>query len=629
MIPDKDLVDFLSNLQVNDLINSSVVELLINTHIQNKSLFYWFNATLYENLSHNKKNIEFLNLFGNSHRTLFDLLAYIVIHLDTILDKFDARHMVKWILPLQEKKDTLQYQQNVNIINLSNSLCQANVSNINTDDIETLTNTLPLIKSHNALIIGRFLKLCPYKIYYPVDNEKYPIQRSLLYNIFLKLGVDMTDTSNDLTIRVHNFLESIKSEIDEKEFMNIFNSVLTDDGEVHKLLYQIGLSYIKIKRKIHAKYDYFMNEFENSIIPALIKKYPEYDEVSIQYKSIPLCKTPKFCDSDDIQPETVIDVFKNYPRFLKESVNINDLKFCPIQVNYIISLFPFYDNKVFFIENDIIKCEDIITNDEPQINMMKFKDIKNIISFNGDYDSFKNTIQLFNLSYEEVLGYIRSIYENRGFKCSVIIAELLNYHINTNFNTIGMYDLISKLSVTDQKFIDQERACQFEHYKVETPVIINTLLKNTPTNIITHNIKFDDLENILYKMDNYQTTEDKLIIASRTNYNCIPLIKYLRTNTNNKYTNNIYLLLLYSSAPQNLKNLIYKNIIPTHHQFPSNIETINENPQLLNFPPTLETLSLKNLLLMNNSKLKCLALLDYYKNTRDVDVLQYISSKIE
>ncbi|UVX94938.1 hypothetical protein CsNV_078 [Callinectes sapidus nudivirus] len=624
MIDNEKLKDFLTNFHAEHSINAKVAKILSNVTLCKRSMFYWYNVALYDNICYNKKSLEFMSYYGDNHQNLFDLLAYTVLNLEAVLDKIDSRFMTAWVIPLEQKKDPIHLFQNSNIIQLFNSLHNMNVQSLPAREI--VPNLLPIIKSTNALICAKALKICPTKVYYPVDMEKYPIQRALIYNIFLKYGIDMEDDTNENRNKLIKFMNDMPHTLNLQLFVDVVNSINVESSYEYEILLNLIRVYMIIEKRTPNRYESSMTYFEDTIIPTLKKSISE-ELPTANYQESAICIVPKFCDKDSIEPDIVLKTFNLYPKFIEnEHTKLESLNMCPIQVSYIISLFPFYKHRMLVVKNGEIHSEVVNIEDGFSIKLTNFYKLKNLIDFDGNYVKFKNTVQLFNLTYNDVLGYVGAMFENRGFKCSVIIAELMNFHLDAKFDTIGMYELLSNLPYNYLQKIDTENSCKLEQKKVNGPMVMRTILNLNPSKIVKGRLNFDTIEYFIEKIKNATNINDKFIIASKTNFNCIALIKYCRMFVHN--FDEVLLLMLFSSAPQNLKNLIYENLSLSEIEFPSNIKLesdVNYELQIQNYKfNTIEDV-LKN----NRNKNTCIPLLDYYKYTKDPNLLMLISAQVD
>lgn len=628
MIDDSEITEFLPQFNLDDHFISRPTFSTIK--IKNKSMYYWLNSVLHENITQHKKNINILNNLGVNITSHVVFIYNLMRNLESILNTLDTRNMTKWLIPLTPKKIELATVQNINIINLNKTICTA--KNPNETEIpivgETLHNIIPVTKHKNALIIGKALEMCPFKVYYPTDLEAYPVQRAVLYNLLLKKGVVM-ESDDIIATKANEFLTTLPQSINIKLFQEITNALNITDNTRESLIWMSFVrSYNSISKITNQKiYEKAITQFEDSIINVLTTTYKITINTDPNYITEMFCDRVKYCDTSIITSHTILKVLSNYENFYNDKITpIEKLELCPIQVEFIIHLFSFYKYKHLTIQDGKIICEDIPIEQDPELKSMKyFKDIKQLINFDGDYEVFKSTIELFSFEYTDIIPYINALYENRGFKCSVIIGELANYHLNTKLDTRSMYNLLSKLTLGQQNTLDENFPCRTEHGVVPTNKIITTLLESYIRKV-TYDLEYDSIKNTLGIIENKITMVDKLVVASSTNFNCIPLIKYYVNNIDGRES--VLILLLFSSAPNSLKNLIYKHLLITntdemypiqHNKVPDYYINV-----ILKTPITLETV-----LLSETSKNNCLGLLDYYKNTKLDDVLNILNSKVK
>ncbi|QBB28682.1 hypothetical protein HgNV_077 [Homarus gammarus nudivirus] len=627
MIKNEDFFKFLDAFSIDYLATDiHDAESLQEISCKNHNLFYWINATLEENIYNHQKNIDIITKFDRGHSTIFNLFAYTILNLDAIFDKLDTRNMVKWIVPIKKNGNEILTIQNVNMLNISNLICDTMTATEATN-FENMENVLPIIKPKNALIISKVLDICPVRTYYPTDLERYPIQRSLLYNIFQKFNFDMDNDELSSVRRIKKFINSLPNNLNTDLLNNVLSDVSFNDSDESTILFPMIRAYSRAAESIPSRQQVSLTKFENSIIPALIKQYP-HANINFNVNEHEFCDKIKFCDSNDIASSTIVKVLTNYESFYAAagSYYINALALCPIQVSYILSVFPFYKSKILKVKDGIVKLEDILIGDEPPLNMKDFYKIKEYLKFNGDYTTFKTTIELLNFPYKKVIGYIQSLYDNRGFKCSAIITALLNFHINSHLNDREMYNLISKLSSREQMEIDKAMFCKVETTNTADSVI-DFILTNNPADITPISLQYTNIEKAVIKIRDCVTFDDAIQIAANTNFNCIPLIKYFRESKRDRKAA-ISLLLLFSSAPTTIKTLLYRNNCKTV-KFPRSAQqdTAIKLDGALN-KTKANVYTVEDMLTSTIEPTKCQALLDYYKTTKDENILKVLNLKL-
>lgn len=615
------LTTFLSRFSLNEQhFNDSSGDVSLN----GKPVFFWLNATLHENFSKYEKNTTYLRKLAEKHDSIMALMYEMVISLERILDKIDTRNMTTWVIPLNKHtSNEFTVQQNVNFINLSKNICTSHKNQQLVGQLDTLFDVLPITKNKNANIIGSLLNICPISTYYPTDTEHFPVQRALLYNLMLAENIDMENNDIEIVRQVKEFIQKLPRETDIKLFETIYKNILRSNHNTNMLWNALFSAYQRITNVIPSRYYEYMKHFDDSIPDFLIKLTKDNTKnKTSNYKEDVKCEPVKYCSDGSINEDKIVKIFENYETFYKNgSTDVKTLELCPVEVSYVLHLFPFYKYKWLKITNDnTVTVEDIDMDKTSNKKSMKnFHKIKQLVSFNGNYEKFKSTLQLISTSYADVNGYIDALYENRGFKCSVIICELLNYHFNTTFHTMQMYNLISRLSFSNQTLIDKQNTCQLEHKSIETKIVIENILTNC--RVFERLLDHSSIEATLNKMAQYMTQDNKLTVASFTNYNCIPLIQHYRMYP--EHRDDIIQLLMFSSAPANLKRLLYDMLPPTLTTYP-NIKNEVALPIDKSYPNNVAADNVDS-----NLYSDCLVLLDQFKNTKDPDTLAFITNKLK
>ncbi|UOT91837.1 CmNV_076-like protein [Aratus pisonii nudivirus] len=626
-IDDTQLSSFINNVKFDEKFINEVDLSTIQLH--KKSLFYWYNVVQYENIAQHEKNIIYLENLGKNFTSISALLFHMFVNLETILSKIDARNMIKWVIPLNKLNGSLKVKQNINNININKYLCNTNTNKtIENNEISVFLDTLPILKHENSLFISKLLNICLLKTYYPIDLQPYPVQRAFMYNMTMMMNIDIENQNDPIVKDMNTFLTKMITEIDYDLYMKILNNLNVHNTEnilLESLWGSFTRAYFKIKEVTPSAYSKVMDVFEQSIIPGISKKFNiEINEIS-NFKALKesYCKKVKYCDSSVIDNNVIVKVLKNYDMFItNDKIDIiNTLNLCPIQVTFILHLFPFYKYHYLTVDNNYIVHEHLDNTSDDKTVMSKFKNIKELIKFNGNYEDFKNTVHLFNLTYEEVLLYLNAYFENRGFQCSVIIAELIKHHLNIDIDTMSMYLLISKLTTSEILSIEKSKPCFVSYVNKSNDEVLLEIIK--PINVYMKYLEFTHLKTIVDKMSTMYDFDQKINLASKTNFNVVPLIIYL--NNNKEDIENIKYLILFSSAPNKLKNFIYSSLPNKHLKTLPGKEFEND---ILNMPDTstLDNSDVDkslNLFLYTN----CLSLLDQYKNTKN-DKLLIIINKI-
>ncbi len=637
MLSDAELLSYLQNLKITPKL---LLHENTKTIIGNKSAFYWFNVALHDNIVQHEKNNALIAEMGENIPSILALFYYTIVNLESILSKLDSSNMKTWMVPLVVKPSSMSEHQNLNMIMFNNIVCTRDVSGggeqqqqnvMMTNDqtiIQTMHNTLPITKHRSALVIAKVLELCPLDTYYPEDMEKYPDQRALLVNILIKMGFDFTDESSIVVQNIKTFISQLDDEIDMEILQNINrNLVLQDFGREATIWMMMLKAYSRISKVIPAKHASVMEIFENSIIPTLEEKYRA---TNVQSYTETACENVRLCDSANIKSETIMKVLGSYEQFYtNQNTSLETLQLCPIQVAYILRTFPCYKNVIFVIKDGfIVRCnEDVLASiydkQDFDIPLQKLQILKKLLRFNGDYETFANTVSLFPISYSEITSYIQAFYLNDGFRCSTVIGELIKQHTKSNVDSLGMYNVISKLSMSDQETLDKNMPCKME--RGSTPTVNDVIsVLCSQLKLYKKVLNFDTLDETMNELNRTELVEDKIRIAATTNYNCITLLKYYMTYPSK--IDDLKYLLLFSSAPANLKNLIVKSYPPYLPITPSSTKKSPFQQAPIN-KIVLSKDEMNQMLFSHKTQYNCLALLDHFKNTQNQDILNILNKQ--
>lgn len=614
MLSDKDILQYLQKFNVTE--DTLDVSYLHDVSFKNKSAFYWINSLLPFNIIQHPKNVIFLENLGDNSPSILALIYYVIQNLESILDKITHVQMKQWIIPLVPYSHKLTQHQNINMILFNDLICKKTQEDENPPNIEILYNTLPLTKDRSALIIAKSLNLCPLRAYYPQDMEPYPNQRALLINILIKF--DFYERNGGAIQLIKEFISKLPNCV-ELDILKEINQmlVLENSGNEGRLWMLMMKAYGKLSNIIPQKYETMLGTFEESIIPSLINEFniknlETYTEVD--------CEEIKHCN-DIISPRTIFKVLSSYKTFYNnKTTSIETLKLCPIQVAYILRMFPYYNKSILSVDtgNIVVSKDDILSSIEETDKNIYLEDICNLVVFNGNYENFKNTISLMSFPYEDFSAYIEELHKNVSFKRTTIISEIMKQNTNINIDSLGMYNLMSKLSTEELSEIDTLDT--FKNRKPALSAILDSIINQTQ--LYAGILDYTDLITTLSEMNKTDDTTDKIIIASKTNYNCITLLKYLTENSSK--VNDINYLLLFSSAPADLKNLIYDKLPPfieISSKYNATIEQKPINKIILNKD------EMNQILLSKKTQYNCIALLDHFKSTKSSDILNIINQQ--
>ncbi|UHB41816.1 hypothetical protein MrNuV_ORF093 [Macrobrachium rosenbergii nudivirus] len=561
----------------------------------NKSNLFWFNLLNENNLMVNENNKTFLTyLFSENYKGRLDqFVQYLVLNLERIVSRLNLRTTQHWTLPPVIPSSMLE---EIQIWNMNNAFKHYQTLNDTYNDKgnlfvpETLENTLPIIKPQGLLFLANILQICPDKLYYPTDNEKYPNQRAVLYNLFSLSNIDLTDNTF-ITQNINAFINKLPKEIDLILMKNFKNSLIPNSPS-SSLLISILNMYTKIGEENQKNYDTEMNMIEKSIFDKIAKLYnrPTQDERHINTPNV-ICNPELNCDDYKITNTTIYTILSNYENFYtKKIVNTVNMHLCPQQIRYIFAAFPYYKNSLIELDsaqNIVLTPLNFAVTKPEKIelkNAFNFEKIKNIVTFE-DYNTFINVIPLIPMNIYDLVQLSAILYENRGFSCSTVVAALLNYHLQTNYNVKAMFMLINKLTIHQQRKLNNQNICKFQPPKTAIGDISDILGFYCKSTYILENTH---IAAAVEALNNLSTLQEQILYASSTNFNILSLINYYKIPSNTNIKDKIIILMLYSNAPIQLKNLIVKDFLK---EFPYPLENTlhNKNSQVI---PTVDTATL-------------------------------------
>nr|WOZ57659.1 hypothetical protein MmNV_66 [Menippe mercenaria nudivirus] len=714
MISDIEILGFLQTLDVANPIMFG--ENTHNVRILNLTSFYWMNALLPDNFTKHPKNIAVLNELGVNQTSLETFILYCVMNIDSILKTITHSNMNRWYIPLTRNTIKLNEHQHANMILFNKTLSAEHTPKVEfNSNISILNNTLPITKNRNALIMADIYDICPLETYYPEDNELYPIQRALLYNVLMKFNIDF-NKSTPMVELIHTFVNNLKTHVDTNALKAINKQLILENAnpKATRAWFSINTTYSKISKVIPAMHHNVMTMFEDSIIPRLLSN-TDVENVE-KYTQID-CKTIRHCNNV-ITNATIMKVLEQYSSFVKnKSTSVKSLELCPIEVGYIIRLFPFYNNNIITISSDgniiasqirggneeseppSVQFDTIIEEEEEEENdnnndeivtrsvrdpeyiarlhdymddivsttttttnttfpnyfiptskkneyipptprpnrkrkiehmnttamqqdvtqtLKHMAHLKQFCTFDGNYDKFRSIISNFDFEYEDLAVYIDQLYINPSFTCACIIAEVVRQHTNFDIDSIGRYKLISKLTLREQNMLSTS-SCKMNHTK--THQISSNLIRVLSKSLQTPTLAYESLKNALADMQKLNNITDKIQYASTTNMNCLSLLSYLKLHPHN--VTDIKYLLLFSSAPTTLKDIIYYEC---PRNLPLNNRAVDNSIKYATPVMVYDKNDLLQMLTSNKAYYDCKLLLDHYKTTRDSELLNVVKN---
>ncbi|UVT30873.1 hypothetical protein PvNV_069 [Penaeus vannamei nudivirus] len=605
--------------------SSASSEMLYDFKLKDSNAFYWFNVTLPGNLLKHQKNIECLDAI-HGVRSVMGFLYYMVSNLETILERIDTSSVEVLLLPLDVKRN--KPQSVVNLIQLSKWSAPKITKQepLPYPEVEVMEDVVPLNRTREALIIAKLLEICPTLVYYPTDKDKYPIQRAIMYNLFQKIGIPLHDDSfvtSEINKNIKTFVNSLPTHIDVSASNKIMQKLMYNpDDKYTSILLTCLNSYQLANKRPPDQYHELLESFEATIIPTFATKLNisiEIENSDINYPfNKPTCETDKHCTEANISSNTILSLLMNYPNLLNGSTTIESLQLCPYQVSFIINTFPYCSNHILFMNGSEVSFERIIEPDKVDMKNDKFNQLKKMVSFNGNYDLFKSIVEVVPFTGDEVINLLPLLYENVGFKCSTIIAELANYHINSYYNTRAMFSLLSKLSVKEQTQLENILPCRVEFLNEDHIYDVIKFILDSPYPMIKLNT--DTIDKALEYMTQLANVEERMIMASSTNFSTLALLQKFKEAIDKDAIDKVLLLLLFSDISLQHKTILM-SVLPKQVDFPANHKFVDMNE--LSVPDVNN--SLIPLMSKYCSRGLCSSVIDYYKKTKDDSTLYFIN----
>lgn len=560
---DEELVNHALYIMENQKINTNIADKLSFVEINNKTAYNWYS------IIKNDPGYELLNRISidcQNFSSTFESLQYVINNLEHYL-QFCKTNVGYIDLPL-EKNETLKIEPSKLIDKFQSHFVRNN--NIN------IVKYFPIIENPYTNIIHNVLQMSKQEIWYVVDMLPFPHQRTILYNCLNVYGIkpefDKKSKYDTTEYIAGQIIESLPSNINFDAINTLSNKIIIDESDLGQFIHKCLLFYFKLRSETQKVRESELKEFEDKIIDEFkqinifrsddSEETMHYDfgdpEISLlNLYSLPEKKTPEtiLCDPQ-IAPSTIMKVLSIYPKIHTLNTTINIFRpICPIQVKYIFSTFQLYDQKMIAVENNNIIVKDfkapLVDND-----LQKFSHLKNLVSFNNDYNYFKTIIEETTCSDDELAALIPKLYNSTSFRESTILAELLNFNFNFQLPSKNMYTLLSKLTDEQLETLDGKFDIMIMDPKKQ---LLNLLLS---TSTPYHNSKLDTLyKNLLNNITMVPSYGGKINETSSIHLNIVQLSKLLNSPDINKNSiTSLKLLMLYSNASAGLKNIIYKDL---------------------------------------------------------------------
>lgn len=537
-------------------ISQEVVQKFHDVSFANKSGYYWYNATFSLNID----NKDFIAGAMAENRGEWDILRYlgyisnnIEVYLNMIVTNFTRIYNKLYILPLNQA--TQVYFESV----------KSRPSRQNDNMYNTCTS--PFLQDVFFSKLLHIFNLPLQDLY--VANRATPFykQRSVYANAFIKQGIKpnfdkpIFSLVSNLEDLVGFFVNGLAESIHFKVLRKITSLCTYKDTFENKVIYQLSNKYLALEYTPVLTQIEALQKIEECIFEDIYNLEPEFrpeadppstlppSDYSLIPQNTPVCEF-------QISPETIFKILNTYPRIINTNMNISYfMPTCPIQARYIIRTFKYYRNQELSIENNKIlntpreqSVEEITPHTQYKFNMLK-----KMVRFDGDYDQFRGIISLVPFHADEVHNLESIFYNLNGFRCSAIVAELLNFHFNMYINSRNMYTLLSKLSPNQLDVIDKENSCKLNTGKLD----IFEHLGNEPEIVQCYN----HIKRVCIKLLAQNTFHGKVAVATKIHCNIITLLQYYRkscTPANQKEV--LPILMLTSNAPTKFKEIVYRKL---------------------------------------------------------------------
>lgn len=234
-----------------------------------------------------------------------------------------------------------------------------------------------------------------------------------------------------------------------------------------------------------------------------------------------------------IQPQDAYQkIFNSYELITNNTINsIFQIDACPNLVSTVLTLFNTYNGFTISLDEKNIICEKI---DEEIIESeyLYFEKLMAIISFNGNFEVFKNIIFWVTLTENDILSLINIIHYSTNFKQITVACELFNQHVCECYDTNAMYAIMSLITMDNQ-----------EYSRKSLNSILSVIFDNNNESICTR--KTHSALSLKYY-------EDISIMELMVYF-----IKYLQKSTDFSNLSYFYALLMYSTTvPISLKQIV-------------------------------------------------------------------------
>ncbi|UBZ25569.1 hypothetical protein CcNV_084 [Crangon crangon nudivirus] len=613
MLTDSNIYHFLVHRFPYLRINQDTATCLSTTRILNSNAYSWYMRAkcLQESpqtLSHISQQLD----FNFPNLTLTQYIIAVTKNLKEYLQLFTPTHLSNIDLPL-ERSNHLDIIWPITYY----ALPVLDTVLVDREAVVECVAKVPMIGNQAKLKLHTMLDMKCVDVYYPTDSESYPNIRAVLYNIMARFkekpikapkGTHIDNmTTKELGYCIIQSLPFISDKRAIEQFLK--QTTITKDTKLGTFIHML-LDFLYHNKQI----DYLQTLDENIIDNLNYDLYqikPLSEIAKVKDKNSPICQ-------DSITTTTLIKVLRSVPT-IRSITELADI--CPIQIKYILSVFPYYDNEYLHIKNNRVLRKSTGVGLDESLTVASIRilsELRTNVIFDNNYGQFAQYIRSIPLSEDTIDNLSSAYYTMRGYRCATIVAEILSYHRNLPTSSHNKYALLSKLSSELLTLLDKE-SCK---PSMEPPldIITRMFVSYHPSDCVPFNT--ERIDATVKKMRIANTFEEKVYIASNYNYNIYILSRLLMANKDNKGLALCYMILIvYSNASKLIKRQVL-DILPAH--FNTDQKIVHKLPHIVQRPvpiasidydPTPYTTSITEGYDISNSIQDLISLMKDTKNT--------------
>lgn len=225
-------------------------------------------------------------------------------------------------------------------------------------------------------------------------------------------------------------------------------------------------------------------------------------------------------------------IFNSYEAITNNTINsIFKIDACPNVVSTVLTLFNTYGGFKISLDEKKITCEKI-DEEIVESEYLYFEKLMEIVSFNSNFELFKNILFWITLNENDILALTNIIYYSKNFKQITVACELFNQHICECYDTKAMYSMLSVVTMDSP---------EYSHKSLNT--ILNVIFDNNNESICTRNA---------HSAISLKIYQDISIFELMVYFS-----KHLKKSSDYSNLSHFYALLMYStSIPISLKQIV-------------------------------------------------------------------------